>query len=89
MKHEDKVVTGKSRDQKRRWNKKTVKQMGISRDKKSRWNKKTVKQMGISRDKKSRWNKKTVKQMGLSRQEEDMEHEDRIASSYKLTRRVE
>ena len=57
--------------------------MGISSDKKSRWNKKTVKQMGISTDKKSRWNKKTVKQIGISRQEEDMEHEDRIAASYK------
>ena len=43
------MLPGKSRDQKSRWNKKTVKQMGISRDKKSRWKKKTVKQMEISR----------------------------------------
>ena len=43
------MLPGKSRDQKSRWNKKTVKQMGISRDKKSRWKKKTVKQMRISR----------------------------------------
>ena len=27
--------------------------------------------------------------MGISRQEEDMEHEDRIAASYKKTRREE
>ena len=27
-----------------------------------------------------------MKQMGISRQEEDMEHEDRIAASYKKTR---
>ena len=43
------MLPGKSRDQKSRWNKKTVKQMGISRDKKSRWKKKTVKQMEKSR----------------------------------------
>ena len=43
------MLPGKSRDQKSRWNKKTVKQMGISIDKKSRWKKKTVKQMEISR----------------------------------------
>ena len=66
---------GISRDKKRRWNKKIVKQMGkrrdkhedskteINGDKKFEWNKKIVKQMGISRDKKRRWNKKTVKQM--------------------------
>ena len=39
--------------------------------------------MGISSDQKSRWYKKTVKQMELSGQEEDMEHEDIIAASYK------
>ena len=43
------MLPGKSRDHKSRWNKKTVKQMGISRDKKGRWKKKTVKQMEISR----------------------------------------
>ena len=42
--------------------------------------------MGIRSDQKSRWNKKTEKQMGISRQEKDMEHEDRIAASYKKTR---
>ena len=45
--------------------------------------------MGISRDKKSSWNKKTVKQMRISRQEEEMEHEDRVAANYKYSRRVE
>ena len=47
------LLPGKSRDQKRRWNKKTVKHIGISKDKKSRWKQKTVKQMGISKDKKN------------------------------------
>ena len=47
---------------------------------------KTVKQVGISRDKKSRWKQKTVKHMGISRQEEEMEHEDRVAASYKEDR---
>ena len=41
---------------------------------------------GKSRDQKRRWNKKTVKQMGISRQEEEMEHEDRVAASYKTRR---
>ena len=45
--------------------------------------------MGISSDHKKGREKKTVKQMGISRQEEDMEHEDRVAASYKKTRREE
>ena len=51
------LLPGKSRDQKRRWNKKKVKHIGISKDKKSRWNQKTVKQMGISRQ--EEWNMMT------------------------------
>ena len=39
--------------------------------------------MGINRDKNSRCNKKTKTEMGINRQKEEMEHEDRVAASYK------